>query len=153
MEVIDRVCDYLKMGHYMNVALSLCNIKERTWYASMVRAEESKRPTKLQIHMMQSVRMADAQFEHLHVSRIVASKDPKLSLEMLSRRHPERWAAQQKSVNQNINRQVDKDGEDIAPKGVLIVPGIMDEAEWLEAAEKYKQYQPKFEEPADSDEK
>jgi len=140
------------MGHYMNTALALCNVKERTWYLNMERAETSKRPTKLQIHLMQSVRQADAQFEHLHVTRIVASKDPRLSLEMLSRRHPDKWAAQQRNVNKTEQRNVDKDGNDIPPqKGVLVVPGIMDPDEWQAAAEVYKQYQPNYEEPADED--
>ena len=146
-EVIDKVCQYLTMGHYMNTALSLCGIKERTWYKNMERAEMSKRPTKLQIHLMQSVAKADAQFEHVHVARLFKSDDPRISLEMLSRRHPDKWAATQK----NQNRSVDKDGDDVKPTGVLVVPGIMDPDEWVKAAEQYKKFQPNYEEPADED--
>lgn len=66
---------------------------------------------------------------------------------MLARRHPDRWGVTQKNVNRNVN----KDGDDVAPTQtpVLVVPGIMDKDEWQKAADEYKKYQPTYEEPAE----
>lgn len=138
-EKIDKICNYIRAGNYQKVAAALCGVKERTWYASIERAEKAKRPTKLQKHLLQSIAEAEAQFEALHVQNIFSSKDPKVSLEMLSRRFPERWAATRK--NSNVNRNVDKDGNDVPQSGVLLVPGPVDENEWQGLANRYKEIQ------------
>ena len=146
IEVIDRICDFIRAGNYQKVAAANCGVKERTWYHWLERARDVKRPTIEQRHLLQSVAMADAQFEALHVQRIMGSADPKVSLEMLSRRFPERWA----STRHTTQRQVGKDGEDVPIKGgVIVVPGPMDEAAWIAAAQRYKLVQPRAEESAD----
>jgi hypothetical protein len=147
VEKVDSVCDFIRAGNYQKVAAALAGIKERTFYNWLERARDAKRPTAIQRHLLQSLALAEAQFEGLHVQRIFNSRDPRVSLEMLARRFPDRWSSTQKTEQ----RQVDKHGEDVAPSGVLVVPGQMDEKEWLEAAQRYKQVQPTVEEPADGD--
>lgn len=78
------------------------------------------------------------------MQRLFNSTDPKISLEMLARKYPDRWAATRKT------QMVDGKGEDVKPApAVLVVPGIMDPTEWQAAADKYKELQPKFEEAAE----
>lgn len=144
-EKVDKVCEYLKLGHFIETACKLSGVKERTWFHWIKCARDRKRPSKIQLHLLQSLDASEAQCEHLLVTRVLADKSSKTALEMLSRRWPERWGVTQK----NINRNVDKDGEDIKPHGVLVVPGQMDEKEWAEAAERYKEHQPTAEESAD----
>ena len=147
VEKVDAICDYIRAGNYQKVAAALAGVKERTFYNWVERAREAKRPTAVQRHLLQSLALAEAQFEGLHVQRIFNSRDPRVSLEMLARRFPDRWSPTQKQER----RHVDKEGEDVAPSGVLVVPGQMDEKEWTEAAERYKRVQPTVEEPADGD--
>lgn len=145
-EVVDRICDFIRQGNYQKVAAANCGIKERTWFNWLERAGKRKRPSKVQAHLLQSLAEAEAQFEALHVQRIFASNDPKISMEMLARKYPDRWAATRKT------QIVDKDGDDVKPvPSVLVVPGIMDPDEWEAAAAKYKKMQPTFEEPSDAD--
>jgi hypothetical protein len=146
IEKVDRVCNFIKLGHYAQTACNLAGIKERTWYNWISAAEKRKRPNKAQVHLLQSIAYADAQYEHVLVSRIAQDKSAKTAMEMLSRRFPDRWAPQQK----NVNRNVDKHGDDV-PAGVLVVPGQMNEDEWVEAAKRYKEHQPTAEEAADAD--
>ena len=145
IDLVDRICDFIRAGNYQKVAAANCGIKERTWYHWLERAREAKRPTIQQRHLLQSVAMADAQWEALHVQRIMASRDPKVSLEMLARRHPERWA----STRHTTQRQVDAAGDDVPAAGVIVVPGPMDEEAWIAAAQRYKLVQPRAEESAD----
>lgn len=147
MEKVDEICQFIRAGNYQKVAAGICGIKERTWYNWLEAARKRKRPSKVQLHLLQSVAKAEAEFEGFHVQRIFRSKDPRVSLEMLARRFPDRWGQQTKT------RQVDKDGEDVKPApGVLVVPGIMDETEWAEAAQRYKALQPTAtEEPEDGE--
>lgn len=151
IEKIDKVCNFIRVGNYLKTAVAACGIRERTWYASLERAEKAKRPTSLQRHLMQSVTEAEAQGEAIHVQRLFDSDDPRISLEVLARRFPERWAATHKNVNTNANRNVDGEGNDVQP-GVLVIPGPMDEDAWEAAAARYKDVQPRVEEPADDDE-
>jgi hypothetical protein len=137
MEKVDNICSYIRAGNYQKVAAAICGIKERTFYNWIEKASKRKRPSAVQLHLLQSLAEAEAMFEGLHVQRIFNSKDPRVSLEMLARRFPDRWGTVQKT------RAVDADGKDVKPApGVLVVPGIMDETEWAEAAQRYKQLQP-----------
>ncbi len=145
IEKIDEICQFIRAGNYQKTAAAICGIKERTWYNWIEKARARKRPNKKQLHLLQSISQAEAEFEGFHVQKIFNSKDPRISLEMLARRFPDRWAA----ISKSETRQVDKAGKDVKLPGVLVVPGQMDEDKWTEAAARYKELQPKVEEPAD----
>ena len=133
----ERVLNMIRLGNYRNVAAQAVGIAPETFSRWMSRPRAPFR------QFRQAVEQAEAMAEVSMVALIAkaARDDPKYALQYLSRKAPERWA------QRRFQGALGVDGKPTEPtSGVLVVPGLIDEDEWVKLASRYKKFQPIVEE-------
>ena len=136
----ERILNMIRLGNYRNVAAQAVGIAPETFSRWMSRPHDPYR------QFRQAVEQAEAMAEVSMVALIAkaARDDPKYALQYLARKAPERWA------QRRFDGTLGANGKPTEPtSGVLVVPGLVDEKEWVELAERYKRYQPTIEVAAD----
>lgn len=137
-ELQDRFVQIIQSGNYRSVAASAVGIHPDTVNDWM------KKKRKPYTGFSVAVRKAEADAQRMMVNAIVkagAQGDWRAALEFLARKFPKEWA------KKDFQGALGADGKPTdMPSGVLVVPGIMDEEEWVAAAQRYKLIQPRAEE-------
>ncbi len=136
----ERILNMIRLGNYRNVAAQAVGIAPETFSRWMSRPRDPYR------QFRQAVEQAEAMAEVSMVALIAkaARDDPKYALQYLARKAPERWA------QRKFDGTLGADGKPTEPaSGVLVVPGLINEDDWAELAQRYKKFQPTAEEAAD----
>lgn len=147
-EVVEKIARHVRTGNHWGVAAQLAGVKERTFWGWVKIARDHRRPPAIFSQLLQALHEADAAAEAVHVQNLMACmrKDWRASAWYLERKHRDRWGRVERVEQRNVN----KDGDDVAPTaGVLVMPALMDESEWLAAAERYRAIQSKLNDTPD----
>lgn len=86
-----RICELIRAGHYKRVAAAQAGISEKTFYEWLQRGEPGAANYQRRFaQFREAVLQAEAESEEILLRKVLEG-GPKLALEILARRFPERW--------------------------------------------------------------
>lgn len=99
-ELINKACDYIAQGHYVNVVCDFLNISEVTYYNYIKQAKEDEKNNEETIFtkFFKSIKEAEAKAEMRHLQNILKSANDgtwQASAWYLERKHKDRWSIKQ----------------------------------------------------------
>lgn len=93
-EMQEKITNLIRAGHYMETAAKASGIGTTTfwrWMAEGQATEENPRPRPIYRDFREAVQKAEADSEAILLAGIIRDGGPKMKLEVLKRRFPERW--------------------------------------------------------------
>jgi hypothetical protein len=95
----------VRLGNYLTVAAALCGVDARTIHYWMKKGKDN--PEGIYGIFYQKVQQAKAEWEAEALGLIVGSQDPKMMLEIMSRKSPDRWSASTR-VTVQVKKHIEK---------------------------------------------
>lgn len=92
-ELQKRICDSIRMGNYVEIAVGAAGISKATFYTWTKKAETGKQPYRDFTDALQKAELEGEEIAVLTIRKLSQdNRDPKTLLDVLSRRSRKRWS-------------------------------------------------------------
>lgn len=138
-EIVAKIAAHVRVGNFWETAAALAGVSKSTFWGWIKIAREAQHPPAVLTELLESLTREEGTAEALHVQNLMTwrGRDWRASAFFLERKHRDRWG----KVERVEQRNVDKNDNDVPAGGVLLMPIVASEDDFLEQARLFENVQ------------